>query len=1068
MKQLQSLLLLLPLLILSLVVTAQKKEITGKVIDQATGEPISGVSVLSNNSKGGTTTKKNGSYSLSVKEGATILIFSSVGYGTQSISIDGKSVIDLSMTNQVKTDDEVVVIGYGTQKKSNVSGAVSKYKNERLNEAPVSRLDQALQGKIAGVQILNVSSEAGSDPKITIRGTSSINAGSAPLVVVDGQITPDGLSFINPTDVESVEVLKDAASAAIYGSRGSGGVILVTTKKGTSEKPKYNFKYSIGQKNPYKLYDVQTTTEYVQMLFDEKAKKAQDPTVNQATNTVTDGDKASYIIENQILNGQGTDWQKQSMRAGIFQNVDLSVSGGSKTMKYYISGGYQGDEGMMNKSNFNKYSFRAKTDIEISKRVRLVINLNPSYSNKQTPSQNFTNFWRMPGWLPVYHTEATAALARSNPAYANIKAGDFAHQRHFSNLIYTGTLPDGTTWTSTGATSPGGSAQQNPRSDVDRSDINSNDYRLLSSAELNIKVAAGLNFKSLASSYINYSKALSFFERNYNTDGTINSGTFNNNSNINLLSENTLNYTKTYKDHDVTVLAGFTSERTTINRDQTTGIDFPSDDIRTLSSAAQIDKSRTVGTKVEIGLNSYLGRLTYAYKSKYLFSTSLRRDGSSNFAPGNKWGTFPAVSGGWVVSKEKFLSNVKWLNNFKLRGSYGATGNNRIVENAWIDLLYGSNYPLGTATGNSNPGLASSTNIIGNPNITWERTFQKNLGIDIAVLKNRINLSVDVYKSKTEKLLLLQSVQGFTGVQQYWNNLGSLQNKGIEVDLSSTNIKTRNFSWSTSGNISHNENKILELGTEAYLLNQGERAEVYRNQVGRPLVEFLGFKTNGVWLSQVEIDEARAKGLTANANLASTLFVPGGLKLVDTNGDNIIDNNDRVVLGNPNPDFIWGVTNNFKFKGFDLTVFVQGSQGGKLINGDPNYNESGRTIKSYNQNRWVSAMFPGDGKTPVSRGTGFQWMITDYVIEDASYYTIREVNIGYSLKEDWIKRIKLNGLRVYAAAQNLYYHMASNYRGLNPEGRFQSGPYNSSLIDGYQRGAFPIPKTFLVGVNLTF
>lgn len=1066
MKQFRFLSLILPLLILAASASAQKKDITGKVVDLATGNPLAGVSIIAGQDKGGTATRQDGTYAITIGQNVKSLTFSFVGFSSQTIALDGKATLNVFMVSEITTQNEVVVIGYGTQKRSNISGAVSKYKNERMAEAPVSRLDQALQGKIAGVQIQNITSEAGGDPKITIRGVGSINAGASPLIVVDGQITPDGLSFINPGDVESIEVLKDAASAAIYGSRGSGGVIMVTTKKGVAEKPKYNFRYSIGQKSAYKLYDIQTTSEYVQMLFDEKAKRALDPTVNQATNNVTDGDKASYIIENQLLGGQATDWQKQSMRTGLFQNVDLSVSGGSKTAKYYISAGYQGDEGMMYKSSFNKYNLRAKTDIEISKNVKLTVNLNPSYSNRQAPSQNFTNFWRMPAWLPVYHTEASAALVRTAGFYPTIKAGDYAHQRHFANINYTGTLPDGTTFT--GVASAGGSAQQNPKSDVDRSDVNSNEYRLMSSAELNIKLAPGLNFKSLASSYLNYSKGLNFTERNYNADGTVNSGTFTNNSNINLLSENTLNYAKSFKDHDFTVLVGATTERTTVNRDQTTGIDFPSDDIRTLSSAAQIDKPRTLGTKAEIGLNSYLGRLTYAYNNKYLFSTSLRKDGSSYFAPGNKWGTFPAVSAGWVASKEEFLRNVKWLSNLKLRGSYGATGNNRIVENAWIDLLYGANYPLGTATGSSNPGLISSTSIIANPDITWERTFQKNFGLDLSLFKNKIGITLDVYKSKTEKLLLLQSVQAFTGVSQYWNNLGSLENKGFELDVTTTNVKTKNFTWSTTANLSQNKNKIIELGTEAYLLNQGERAEVYKSQVGRPLVEFFGFKTDGVWLSQADIDAAKAKGLIASANLGTTVFTPGGLKLVDTNGDNIIDNNDRVVLGNPNPDFLWGITNNVKYKGFELSFFLQGSHGGQLINGDPNYNESGRTIKTYNSDRWVSAMFPGDGKTPVSRGTGFQWMITDYVIEDASYWSLREVNISYALKEEWLKRIRLNGLRLYVSAQNMYFHMAPNYRGLNPEGRFQNGPYSSALIDGYQRGAFPIPKTFLVGININF
>jgi TonB-linked SusC/RagA family outer membrane protein len=1062
MKQLRFLLMMLPFLFITGIASAQKREISGKVTDQVTGEPLAGVSIISGKEKGGTATKQDGTYTISVGPGIKSLTFSFISYTPQTISIGESNTINVSLATEAITQSEVVVIGYGTQKRSNVSGAVSKYKNERIDEAPVSRLDQALQGKIAGVTVQNISSEAGADPKISIRGTNSINAGATPLVVVDGQITPDGLAFLNPGDVESVEVLKDAASAAIYGSRGSSGVIMVTTKKGVADKPKYNFKYSIGQKQDYKRYDVMTTSEYVSMLFIEMINKRSDPTVNQATNTVSTGDRASYVLENQLL-GKGTDWQEESLRSGMFQNIQLGVSGGSKSVKYYFSGGYQGDEGMMYKSDYKKLNIRAKTDVEFSKRVKLTINLNPSYARRTSPSQNFTNFWRMPGWLPVYHTEVTAALARTNPLNATIKAGDYAHQRHFSSLTYTGTMPDGTPWTGSG--NPGGSAQQNPKSEVDRSDISTQEYRLQSSAELNITVAKGLTFKSLASGYINYSNGLDYSQRSANRDGDLNVGIFTNNSNIYLLSENTLNYVKTVRDHDISALFGITTERTDIVREQTTGLDFPSDDIRTLASAAQVDKNRTFGTKAQIGLNSFLGRLTYAYKSKYLFSTSLRRDGSSYFGPGNKWGTFPAVSVGWAASKEQFLSNIKWLSNLKFRGSYGATGNNRIVADAWLDLLYGSNYPFGTATGTSYPGLINSGSIIANPDITWERTFQSNFGVDLALFKNKISLTLDIYDSKTEKLLLQQSVMGFTGVQRYWNNLGSLNNKGFELELSTKNIQTKNFRWTTSANLSQNKNEIIELGTEAFLLNQGERSEVYRNQVGRPLVEFLGFKTDGVWLSQAQIDDARAKGLTSTL---PAIFTPGGLKVVDVNGDNKLDNNDRTILGNPYPDFIWGITNNVSYKGFELSFFLQGSHGGQLINGDPNYNESGRYMRIYNTNRWVSAGFPGDGKTPVSRGTGFNWMLTDYVVEDASYWSLREVNISYAIKAERIKKLGLSGMRFYVSVQNLYFHMADNYRSLNPEGRFQNGPYSSVLIDGYQRGSFPIPRTFLFGLDINF
>lgn len=1062
MKPLRYLLMSLTLVLLAVTGTAQKHEITGKITDQATGLPLSGVSVVAGKEKTGTTTREDGTYSLTVGPNIKSLTFSSVSYAAQTISIDGQKVINVQLVTEVTTQSEVVVIGYGTQKRSNVSGAVSKYKNDRIDEVPVSRLDQALQGKIAGLNIQNVSSEAGADPKISIRGISSINAGATPLVVIDGQITPDGLSFLNPADVESVEVLKDAASAAIYGSRGSSGVILVTTKKGVADKPRFNFKYSIGEKRDYKRYDIMTTAQYVSMLFTEMNNKRTDPTVNQANNTVAVGDRAAYIIETQLL-GKAMDWQEESLNTGIFQNAQFSVSGGSKSSRYYFSGGYQGDEGMMYKSKFQKLNVRAKMDFDMGKRVKMTINVNPSYSKRISPSQNFTNFWRMPGWLPVRHTEASAALVRTNPQYYYIKAGDYAHQRHFSGLTYTGTMPDGTTWTGSG--NPGGSAQQNPKSEVDRTDISADDYRLQSSAELTINLAPGLNFKSLASGYLDYAKGLTFASRDASRDGDLNYGIFTNNYNLYLLAENTLNYVKTFGAHDFTALLGVTTERTDFNREQTTGVDFPSDNIRTLTSAAQIDKTRSLGTKAIIGLNSFLGRLTYAYKSKYLFSTSLRTDGSSYFGPGNKWGTFPAVSLGWVASNEKFLDNVKWLSTLKFRGSYGATGNNRIVADAWIDLLNGANNPFGTATGSSNPGLVTSSSIIANPNITWEKTFQSNFGIDLSLLKNKISLSVDAYSSKTEKLLLQQAVMGFTGVQQYWNNLGSLQNKGIEIDLTTRNIQSRNFKWTTTANLSHNQNEIIALGSEAFLLNQGERSEVYRNLVGRPLVEFLGFKTDGVWLSQAQIDEAKAKGLTSSL---SAVFTPGGLKLVDINNDNKLDNNDRTVLGNPYPDFIWGITNNFSFKGFELSVFLQGSHGGQLINGDPNYNESGRYMFVYNTNRWVSAAFPGDGKTPVSRGTGFNWMLTDYVVEDASYWALREINLSYSFGSAILKKMQMKGLRFFLTAQNIYFHFPKNYRSLNPEGRFQTGPYSSVLIDGYQRGSFPIPRTLVAGINIDF
>ncbi len=1041
--------------------------IKGKITDAENGEPMPGVNVSIKGTTRGTSTNDKGEYTITAPDSKSILVFSFVGYTVQEMLAGNKTTINISLKNDLKALDEVVVIGYGTIKKSSLTGSVSKFKDEKIDEAPVARLDQALQGKIAGVQIQNTSSESGATPKITIRGLSSVNAGSSPLVVVDGQPVPDGLAFVNMADVESVEVLKDAASAAIYGSRGASGVILITTKSGKSDKPTYSFKYSVGQKTAYKRYDIMTASEYVELLFKESAIRATDPSVlpQTASQIAGDNDRSAYVIEQTLLGGRGSDFQSESLRSGKFQNLQLSTSGGKKDVRYFISGGYQSDEGMMYKSNYEKLNIRAKVDVDLTKRVQLSLNLNPSYSTRQTPSENYTNFMRFSSVLPVYHNELTAAWVRQNPQWADIKAGDFAHPRHFSNQIYSGTMPDGSLWTSTGPTGPlTGSSQNNPKSSVISQDLDTYEYRLQSSANLKITLTKGLDFKTMASVYINNTTGLNWSNRNATGDGIVNKGIYSTSSYIDLLSENTLNYNKTVGKHNINALLGYTAQTTKINRSQVTGLDYPSDNIRTINNASQIDKAGTTSSINQIGLISYLGRINYDYQDKYLLSASFRTDGSSYFGPGSKWGSFPSLSVGWVASEETFLQNIDWMNKLKLRASYGVSGNNRILDFGFIDLLYSANYPLGAGTGNLTAGQATSPSIIANSDITWESTFHTNLGLDISILKSKIDLSVDVYQSKTDKLLLQQSSMAFTGVPLFWNNIGSLQNKGFEIELTSRNVAKKDFKWTTSANFAHTENRISELGKEAYLLNQGERTEVYQNKVGDPLIQFFGFKTDGVWLSQADVDKAKADGMKSSL---TSYFVPGGLKLVDINGDKVIDNNDRTVLGNPYPDFTWGVTNNLNYKSFDLSFTFQGVQGGSLVNGDPNYNEAKQKNRAYNANRWLSPMFPGDGKTPYSTN-GFNWLLTDYVVEDASYYTLREINLGYKLPKKVSKLVGLNSSRLYLSAQNLYFHTAQGYRGLNPEGRATNGAYGSSLVDGYQRGSFPIPKTFIVGIDLNF
>ena len=1073
--------LILFLLIFTSIIYSQTdtKKISGTVVDDKDA-PIPGVTVTFEDKD--TVTDLDGKYSIEVKNSKSILRFSYLGYAPQIMVVGKNKEINITLFEEKNQLDEVVVIGYGTQKKSNVTGAISKYKNEKLDEIAVSRLDQALQGKIAGVQVQNISSEAGADAQITVRGISSINAGASPLVVVDGQPIPDGLGTINMADVASVEVLKDAASAAIYGSRGASGVILITTKSGKADKVKYAFKYSTGFKSAYQKYDLLSTSEYTDLLYREQAIRNTDPAIQaeglinpnalniyyQGSPTKVNNLLAAYIVEQTMLGGKGYNYQDEVLRTAEFKNIQFSATGGTKSLKYYISGGYQGDEGIMLKSNFQKLNFRTKFDIDLSKRVKLSVNINPSYTTKESPSENLTNFWRYPTWLPYQHNALTAAFVNQNPQWASIQPGDYAHPRHFIGLTYNGTypdgspliLPDGTTFTpATG--SPSNSAQNNPMASLLSHDINAKSYGLQSGATLNINLLPGLDFKTMNTVYMKYDTKLDWSNRNADGDGIVNKGIYSDNTYLDLLTENTFNYKKEFENNSLEYLVGFTAQQTKSTNTQTTGLDYPSDNITTLNNALFIDKSGTFGSKNQVGLLSFLVRTNYVVESKYIFSLSYRTDGSSYFGPGRKWGDFPAASVGWIVNKESFLNKVDWLDKLGFRASYGVSGNNRILNYGFQNLLSSANYSFGPGTGTQTGGQVGNPNINANEDITWERTYQTNFGVDLALLNNRISLSVDVYNSLTDKLLLQQSTMAFSGVPLSWNNIGSLYNKGFEFELATTNIKAKNFKWSTSSNLSHTKNEIKELGNEAYLLNYGERNEIYKSVVGGPLVQFFGYKTDGIWISQAQID---ASGLTSEL---PSVFKPGGLRLVDVDGNGVIDTNDRTIIGNPYPDFTWGFTNNFTFKAFDFSFTWQGVQGGELINGDPNYGETKSRNVNYNSNRWLSPENPGDGRTPYEE-IGFNWMLTDYVVEDASYFALREVNLGYTLPVTLAKKIGLSSLRLYSSAQNVYFRSASGYRGINSEGRSTSGPYGSALVAGYQRGAFPIAKTIVFGIDINF
>jgi TonB-linked SusC/RagA family outer membrane protein len=587
----------------------------------------------------------------------------------------------------------------------------------------------------------------------------------------------------------------------------------------------------------------------------------------------------------------------------------------------------------------------------------------------------------------------------------------------------------------------------------------------LGNAYLEITLAKGLVFKTSNGFNVRYSPSYTYANQNATKDGTPSTGTFNSTLYVDLLSENTLNYNLYRGPHKLDLLAGYTIENTRVQTVALEGTGFPTDDIHTLNAAtafslASYNNGNGAGTGTfrypDKILESVLARATYSYADKYLLSASLRLDRSSLFTKGNRNAWFPSVSAGWRISQEPWMQHIDWLSTLKLRASYGVTGNNNINYFSALEVLGGANYVIGSGNGSLVSGTANTSSTLANANITWEQTDEFNLGLDFSAWRNRINLTIDGYYSITRALLFEQPTQSFTGFTKYWNNIGRVRNAGVEIQLSILNVKHRRFSWASDFNFSLSRNKLLEIGGEREVITQGERNENYIARVGDPLIQYYGFKTDGVWNSTDEIQ--------ANPHFAAD--VPGGLRIVDINQDNQLTDADRVPLGNPYPGFTYGMTNNFKIGNFDLSILIQGVAGVTVFNGDVFYNESHKYNTAYLRDRWVSPTHPGNGKVPYMK-VGYDMLLTDYPLQDGSYVCLRNVSSGYNFSKKQLAG-KLGGLRLYLSGNNLAYLWSKDYKGVNPESRMTSGPYSSPMISGYQRGGFPLTSTITFGADIKF
>ncbi len=633
---------------------------------------------------------------------------------------------------------------------------------------------------------------------------------------------------------------------------------------------------------------------------------------------------------------------------------------------------------------------------------------------------------------------------------------------------------------STNLNNPWTTSSINPFKVLNLQDDTQEDFRLQAGLDLTYKITDDLTFKTTASAYYKFSDRVQWVGTNANAQFNTNYAVYIRNNSKDLLTENTLNYVKDFNKHSFNVLAGFSAQRTDFYYSLISGSDYPNENIRTLNNASSLSLTNLNSSSTAVigeiknatSLLSYYGRLVYSYDGLFNVTGTIRKDGASQFGPGNKWGTFPSVSGGVNLARLDFIKSSDVISKLNVRLAYGETGNNRTDKlsnttnayNPYLNTLEGSNYVSGTGTGSVANGQVTPNSVGANADITWETTVSTNLGFDVGLFRNRVNASFEFYESNTDKLLLQTNNQLFSGTALSWNNVGSLENRGHEIELSTTNVATENFKWTTVANYASNRLKLTNFGGKAETPITGERGEQYISQVGSPLVQFYGYKTDGVWLSQAEID---ASGYTAADVTVTGALTPGGLKLVDINDDGRIDEDDRTVIGDPYADFTWGLSNTFEYKGFDLSFSLQGVHGIEMYQGDTGYNESKRQVLNYSKNRWVSPANPGDGKTPYEN-YGVQWVWTDYGVDDASYIALRDITLGYNLDEKWVKKIGLNQLRMYFTGQNLLYLTSKSFRGLNPESRRSSGTYSNTLVTGYDRGGYPVPKTMVLGFDIKF
>jgi TonB-dependent starch-binding outer membrane protein SusC len=992
---------------------AQDRTVTGIVKDQK-GVAISNASVVVLGSTIGTLTNDSGFFKISVPENFKSLVFKANDMEQKTVSIFNDNGISVVLLKEDKNLQEVVVVGYGVQKKRTLTGVQAQIKAEDFKNTPIISFEQAIRGRASGVHVTQSSGTPGSSIAVTIRGIGSLSASTQPQYVIDGILANAGdysrypvggeetnaLTDINPNEIESIEILKDAAASSIYGARAAKGIILVTTKRGKSGKTNIQFGSYYGLQTVSKKLETLTGPEYVGLMQEMIANRYGAGILPSSKGLVgLDANPSTYGTNN---------WQNETFRTAVIQNYDLSMSGGNEKTKFFIAGSHLNNKGIVLGSGYDRYNLRVNLDNNINQKLKIGTGIAVTHSsnNRIFNDNSFdavvTNSIFLGPHIPVYNANGSYGLD------SNVQAAN-----------------------------PVASALENK--------LTIKNNRLLLNVFGEYQIIPSLSFKSVVGVDYVAVKEKNFFPSTTTLGLPTNGEGYEAfTQEFNVTSENILTYKTIINDkHDIKVTVANSYQQSQFETISAGATNFPGNDITTLSAGAVKTKASSSGASY--GIIGYLARLNYVFMDKYLLTASIRRDASSRFGTNNRWGTFPAISAAWRLSKESFMEPIGFINDLKIRGSWGLSGNASFSNFGSLSLISpGYNYL-------QNPGVAPTQ--IGNPDLSWEATEQADVGIDISLLNNRITLVADYFVRNTKDILLSSQIVSTSGFSRVDLNQGTMQNKGYELGINAAVIENKNFKWSSNFNITTIKNSVQSLaGSPPRPVGNASWIEE-----GYPINSFRGYKVAGIFQTQAEITAAPTQ---------SSATKPGDLRFVDINGDGSITSNDQTILGNANPAFYGGFTNTFTYKSIELTAFLQFVQGNKIYNYGRQFSEGMNnafgqlaTVKD----RWTSSKTTGSLPRAVWGDPNNNRRNSDRWIEDGSFARLKNIILAYNFPRAILQRFKLNNFKVYAQAQNLF--TLTNYTGLDPEVS-TSGITNSR--QGVDFNTFPQAKVVSLGVNIGF